>query len=1815
MSQYDDGIAIVGMGCRFPGSANSVQQYWENIKKGMDCITEVPENRWSKEEFYHYNSNVPGKSHSKWGGYIDNFDEFDAAFFGINGREAEQIDPQQRQLLEITWEALEDANMKPKDYVHSKTGVFIGGFVLDYKILQFADTKEIDTHTAVGSMMTMLSNRISYIYDFTGPAMSIDTACSSALVAIHEACQSLKNRECNMAVSGGMELIYTPEYYIAESKGGFLSKDGRCKTFDARANGYVRGEGGGVLILKRLEDAVKDGNNIYAVIRGSLVNQDGKTVGITVPNGDQQKQLLKEVYGRAGIDPKDVQYVELHGTGTKVGDPIESNVIAEFFGGERDKPQDKCIIASVKANIGHLEAAAGVASVIKAVSSMQERVIAPHIGMKELNPEIKLGDLNIRIPEKLEPWPKDGKLQTVGVNSFGFGGTNAHIILQEYPREEAVYDGRRKHEARPVALTISAKSEYSLKKNAEKYAELLITTKASAEAVCYAAATNREMHNKRVTIIGNAKEELTENLYRFMEGKEDNKIVAGNESKDQRLAFVFTGMGPQWYAMGRELYNTDRVFHDTVCRVDKAFCKYLSWSIIDEMMLEEETSHIARTDVSQPMNFTIQVALYEMWKSMGIVPDVIVGHSVGEVSAFYAAGVYDLEEAIKISFHRSRCQFKLTGKGGMLAVGLPAEEAESYIKGVEGSVSIAAINSNTSVTLSGNVAELQKIAVRLEEKLIFNQFLKVNVPYHSVYMNEIKEEFLDSIGELHPKKGRIRLFTTADGELSDGTNLNKHYWWKNISNAVHFAKAAANILKEGYMNFVEVGPHPVLAKSIQELAEELKTEVLIVPSIRRKEPEMQCMFKTYARIINAGVKVNFSEVYTGSLEPVKLPAYQWEHKRYWKEPFVHEQRRLGRKDHILLGYRNNSVAPVWEAEINDYTLPFIKDHRINGQAVIAGAQYIETAFQLIKNQCALKENDFYEISDIKFLKAVFLDQNNIANLSISYDKKNGLVRVHSSNTADMKEAVVNFEAAVRRRQIARPVNKGNFGKIKAACAKELSGQECYDIFKKAGFEYGPAFQGISAAWVGENETFIELRTLEELKERDMECVFHPLLLDAAFQGLIANQYGAKQDSEEAELKLPVSIDRITVYKKCAGKLYAYSKLTQCSEKEITGDIMVFDEEENIAAEIKGFTARTLENDDEHTALSERSLNDWCYSIEWREQNREDDEPLLSKAMECDHWIIFGDHNGTGEKLSQKLQKSGKACTLLYGHYDNNEAKTPSTDEEVRNGILQICQGLNSNTHYGVVFMCGLDVSFKDQQTSLHDIEEGKRRLLNPIRHIVNGFNENSINYHIWVVTSNAVRIHEEDKINVNQASSIGMCRVIAQNESITTWGANIDIDSEDISLDMLCDDLLHLTRENEIAYRGAKRYASRLEHITGLSGFVPVIFDSRKYYIISGGFGSLGQITAKWMVEQGARHIVLFGRAKLSESNPADEKKLQFIKELKQKGAIVEQVSLDVQDEKEVYSFFKDLKENKKAVVGGIFHTAGVLRDELMTSMTQQQFDEVYDTKAKGAWNLSNCIWNDNLDFFVTYSSASAVVTAVGQTNYAAANSFMDALAYYRSLNGRPGQSIAWGPWGVGMINDRNLTEYYKLVRGMEPIYAGTGMQALERVLGQDKTHVVICGVNWPQALTNFPNNPPLFNYLAEEMAEDTSKEEDINLMDALVFLEDEEQRLQKLMDYYADIVSEITYIPGESINREEPLIAIGVDSIIATEIRNKINEKFGITIAITDILGGLSLSKIAEKSFVLLAPQLESRQEELEKMLTELDNMSDEAVKSLLVN
>lgn len=1807
-------VAIIGMGCRFPGNSDNVEAYWEMLKSGKDCITEIPKERWSIEEYYNPNG-VKGKSKSKCGGFINHFDEFDAKFFGMNAREVEQIDPQQRHAVEIVWEALEDAGIRPESLAFSNTGVFVGGFTLDYKIIQFSDVKEIDAHATVGSMMNMLSNRISYVYNLMGPSMTIDTACSSSLVALHTACLSLKNGECDLAIAGGIELTYTPEYYVAESTSGMLSKDGKCKTFDESANGYVRGEGGGFLVLKPLEQAINDGDYIYAVIRESLVNQDGKTNGITVPNKEAQKELLKAVYQRAEVNPSDVQYVELHGTGTGVGDPIETNAVGEFFG-ETRTDDERLIIASVKSNIGHLEASSGVASVIKVACMLDRKQIVPHIGMKKINPKIDLDTLKMRIPLENEKWPEHEKLSIAGVNSFGFGGTNAHVILEGFENKKMETEHLNKEMFK--VLKISAKSQASLNMLSKRYLEFLKNTDEDIDDIAYSAIYNREQMPFSLVAIGENKDELISNLENHCANENDFNVVTGQDTKDKRLVFVFTGMGPQWYAMGRELYHTNTVFKETVDKCQKEFSKYLTWSLIDEFLTEESESRIQYTEVSQPLNFTIQVALFNMWESIGVTPDAIIGHSVGEVAALYCAGVYSFEDAIKISYIRSSLQQRLTGKGGMIAVGIKQEEAEEYIKSYKDKVSVGAINSNTSLTLSGDndcLKELQKV---FDEKGIFNKFLRVTVPYHSLFMNEIKDDLIEGLKDIKPHKSKIRIFTTADGKESEGNELDNNYWWSNVVNSVYFAKAMSTMLDEGYSNFVEIGPHPVLSNSINELAFEKGMDVFVTPTIRRFEAENRQFYKAFASLCSKGIYVNWDKFFDGTFKSVKIPNYAWNHEKYWNEPERHMKRRLGQKEHRFLGYKANSIIPTWEVEVNDVVLPFVKDHCVNGKVLIAGAHYVEASLQAIRNACQLEVTENYKINNIQFHKALFMNEDNLCHMVIQYNPETGKIMIGELREGN-KVQNVNFTAECTREYKYAQKTALLFDTIKGSAKSVFDHEDCYAMLTKMNFNYGPMFQGLKKVWIGENEILAQICPLSEMGIDDMDNIIHPSILDAAFQSFLANQFEELEENGSVDLKLPESIESITVYGKIPEKIYAYSMVKEYDASSIIGDIKICDENGSVVAYVKNFVARTMEKSEEETYLGEKELNEWFYNIHFVEQERENDEPLLTAKEEYQKWIILGDSKGRADQIAKRLIAKGNECQIFFmSDVDNGVENTVSVNDP--ESYEKIVEKMDDDG-YGFIYMANMDVCMHEDMDT-DDIEKAKGKTLNGIRNLITKLIEEAKKFRVWVVTQNAVKVKGEDEIDVLNGSIIGMLRVISHCECIGNVGSFIDVDCFDESVDLLFEDIMNYTREDQLAYRDGKRYVARLDHVYGLNGNIPVRLYDNKQYIVTGATGSLGQITVNWMYEKGARNFVMIGRTPLLEGgerkNMTQDYKyysqVKYIEELEKKGCRVQYVAMDITDAEAVKGLVEKIHDSVLPI-GGVVHIAGVVRDKMMFQMTQEDFDIVYNTKVKGAWLLSKYLWDDDLDFFMMYSSTGSVVTAVGQVNYAAGNSFLDSLAYYRKSCGKTALSLGWGPWGVGMVKEKNLIDHYKYQRGMDPIYAISGMQALERIFGQNVCHAVIGKANWPLALKNYPGKPALYNHLAIEKLNDFDQnDEEIDLFEKLAVIEDEGERMQLIMDFISGIVAETVHAKKEEIVLDQAINAIGVDSIIATELRNRINKACCINLSIVDILSGISITQIAEKHYEEICQFLEDDDEDdLESLLAQIENISEEEVEKML--
>lgn len=668
-------LAIIGIGCRFPGGAHNPSLFWDLLINAKDAIVEIPITRWNKNKFYDSDQNKPGKMYMHAGGFLqDPIDRFDALFFGISPREAACLDPQQRLLLEVAWESMEDAGIPPITLAGTNTGVYIGGFIIDSVQTHtgYFNRNFINTHTAVSFTHTMLSNRLSYVFDLRGPSITIDTACSSSLVALHQAAQSIWRGECSLALVGGVNIMHRPETMITMCKSQLLALDGHSKSFDARGDGYGRGEGAGIVILKPLTMAQHDGDNVYALIRATGSNQDGRTNGITVPNGEAQQDLIRKVLSLTGLNNKQIYYVEAHGTGTEVGDPIECKALGAALGQGRNS-DNACWVGSVKANIGHLEAAAGVASIIKTALVLQHNQIPPVAGLQTLNPNIPFAELGLRIPRQVEPIFSNNEPIYAAINSFGYGGTNAHAILQQFPLT-AISSAITEVIDAPITLLLSARNFKALQSLAKSYIELLSQDNApSLRDICWSAATRREHHRERLSLVIETKDKLLTQLHDFSTER-GKYLLHGTVVPDQaeHPVFVFTGMGPQWWGMGRELLKCEPIFLATAEVCDKIFQNIAGWSILEAMRATEADSKIGETQIAQPANFVLQASLAALWRSLGIKPAAVIGHSVGDVTAAYESGVLSLEDAICVSYHRSRIQKKAAGQGKMLAVNLTA---------------------------------------------------------------------------------------------------------------------------------------------------------------------------------------------------------------------------------------------------------------------------------------------------------------------------------------------------------------------------------------------------------------------------------------------------------------------------------------------------------------------------------------------------------------------------------------------------------------------------------------------------------------------------------------------------------------------------------------------------------------------------------------------------------------------------------------------------------------------------------------------------------------------------------------------------------------------------------------------------------------------------------------------------------------------------------------------------------------------------------------------------------------------------------------
>src|SRR5262252_2868433 len=822
----DGSIAIVGASCRFPG-ADNLDGFWRLLKSAGDAVSEVDDGRWSTRFYYHPNRGEPGKSYTWAAGLINAVDLFEPAFFGVSPREAAQMDPQQRILLELVWHALEDAGIPPSKMSGSSVGVYIGASTTDYSDLRLGDPAGADSYFMTGSTLSILANRISYVFDLRGPSLTVDTACSSSLVALHYACEAIRGQRIESAVVGGVNLLLAPYPFIGFSRASMLSRRGRCFAFDERADGYVRGEGGAVVIVKPLEKALADNDPVRGVILASGVNSDGRTIGLSLPSEAAQASLLRSVYRSAGIVPDDLAFFEMHGTGTAAGDPIEAAAVGHSLGQRRSIPLP---IGSVKSNIGHLEPASGMAGLLKGVLALDHGLIPPTLHCETPNPKIPFDALNLRLVRDAEPVAAAPERPYAGVNSFGFGGTNAHVVLAKPPQQE------KAAAAGPMPpLVLSAKSETSLRRLVESWRAALSELPAErAPILLRAAARGRDHHPQRLVALPQDPASIAGMLTGFLNDEPSSSVITGTAVRQGELAFVCSGNGAQFAGMGRDALRTNPAFQAAIDSVDRLLWPDLGWSVRELLADGADAKAMRRADVAQPLLFALQVGIVEALRELGVTAAAYLGHSVGEIAAAWGAGALSLAEAGRVVIARSRYQQRTQGEGRMAALALAPDAARELLLDLDSQAEIAALNASHSVTISGPETEIERLQEESERRGLWFRPLDLDFAFHSRAMDPIRPDLLASLIGLCSRRPEKMLVSTVTGHVVEDDLLDAEHWWRNIRSPVRFADATARLINEGFRIFVEIGPMPILQSYLNDALRTAQTEGRVLTSLSRQ---------------------------------------------------------------------------------------------------------------------------------------------------------------------------------------------------------------------------------------------------------------------------------------------------------------------------------------------------------------------------------------------------------------------------------------------------------------------------------------------------------------------------------------------------------------------------------------------------------------------------------------------------------------------------------------------------------------------------------------------------------------------------------------------------------------------------------------------------------------------------------------------------------------------------------------------------------------------------------------------------------------------
>lgn len=1799
-------IAIVGVGCRFPGGAYDPAAFWKSLVDGIDAATEIPNTRWDVDAFYDPDPEAPGKMYTRQGSWLgeDQIEQFDPRFFGIAPREAQSMDPQQRLLLEVSWEAMEHAGLAPATLKGSSTGVFVGIFRDDYA--QFSqrvdDCKHIDAYNSLGTSRSIAVGRVSYLFGFRGPAVQIDTACSSSLVAIHLACQSLRSGECNLALAGGVNLMLTPAVMIGNCKLKALAMDGRCKTFDASADGYGRGEGCGVVVLKRLSDAVAAGDHILATVRGSAVNHDGHSNGLTAPSGPAQEALLAEALANAKVRPEQVQYVEVHGTGTVLGDPIEVSSLGKVLGKGRSK-DSPLLLGTVKTNFGHLEGAAGVAAIIKVALSLHHKAIPPHLHLKQPNAYIPWDRLPVEVNTQLRDWETAGEARMAGVSAFGMSGTNAHIVLSEaplLPQKSAPCD--RPHHI----LTLSTKNDAALPAMAERYLQYLSAAVAPVDLanLCYSANVGRSHFDHRLCIVADDTSQLKQQLAAYLQGETTALQWTGKLDETQgspAVAFIFTGQGSQYIGMGRELYSTQPVFRAVLDECDRYLSAYLDKSLLlDVLYPDDPSSHngqasdalLNQTAYTQPALFALEYALAQLWMSWGIEPAVVMGHSVGEYVAACIAGVFSLEEGLRLIAKRAQLMQALPQNGAMVAVFADKATVAAVIAPYPEQIAIAAVNGPQSIVISGVKTAIDGVVRQFKQQRIPTKRLTVSHAFHSPCMRPMLDAFAQVASTINYAPAKITVMSNLTGQPSKTTMANADYWVNHVCQSVEFATGMTR-LSETCPLVLEIGPKPVLLGMASQFIADLSG----YPSLRQGRAEWQSMLSALAALYSQGAAVDwrgFDQPYPR--QKLHLPTYPFQRQRFALQrvdaqverpvvttqlaPLLHQQLQVA-----------GSSSLCFQTQLNSADLDFLLDHRVFDSPILPATAYIEIA--LSAGQTLFKTSDV-AVESLAIRQALVLSDDGQRQPTLQIvlqadgdDRYSFQIfsQVLSGQTfAPTVEPKWTLHAAGKVTQSAALTPESlDIANIQAHYQQHLSADEHYQICQSRGVTYGPYFQAVKQSWHDDDAILAEIQLPEDLTPSLPDFILHPVLLDACLQTSVEVAPGGKSQkgrnrgtNSQTKTYLPIGFKRLHRFRPLTPHLFSYLQIRPKSSKSkrMIADLVLSDRSGLPLARVEGLTFQAV--DPAQLLTQTAQVHQWMHRIVWEAQAHtavSNPEPAIEPAAQ--RWLIFNDTQDTGLKLVEQLEQQGHHCTLVSPgpYYIQQPAGhcviNPASPEDFQR-LLQTELPYNHIVHLWSLDVSPLDLAQEADTPLPHQLQS-----CGSVLHLVQalGNAESATLPQLWLVTRGTQGVTQKAApIALKQAALWGLGRTIAlEYPALHTVCLDLDrqppaTEANNAEVAQLLQeitrtqqpDLAQVNPSHQVAWRQGKRYVAKLQKYKATKALPNPAIKADGSYLITGGLGSLGLQVAEWLAKQGAGQVVLLGR-----SAPKPEVQAR----LDQLAVPVLVLKADVSQRHDIAQAIAAVQTSDYPL-RGVFHAAGVLDDGTLLQTDWASFERVMTPKVSGAWFLHQLTQEIPLDLFVCFSSMASLLGAPGQGNYATANAFMDALAHYRQAMKLPGLSINWGPWnGLGMAErlDQRLQE--RLAKqGIEPLTPEQGLLCLGELLQQRSPQVGVFHLTADKYLTQFPH-PAQIDFMSHYVSRRAVA---VKPQTAALLQQIEAapiyERLSVLQSHLCRTVAQILGISLADLSDIETrgFSELGMDSLMAVELRNQLETGLGCSLPTT---------------------------------------------------